>query len=35
LMLVVELGFRLRQASPGVEAERQSLVESARRQMPK
>jgi hypothetical protein len=30
LMLVVELGFRLRQASPGVDAERQSLVESAR-----
>src|SRR5580698_7634861 len=30
LMLVVELGFRLRQASPGVDGERQSLVESAR-----
>jgi hypothetical protein len=30
LMLVVELGFRLRRASPGVDGERQSLVESAR-----
>ena len=29
-MLVVELGFRLRRASPGVELELQSVVESAR-----
>ncbi len=30
LMLAVELGWRLRQALPGLDAERQSLVESAR-----
>ncbi len=30
LMLVVELGFRLRRASHGVDAELQSVVESAR-----
>ena len=30
LMLIVEFGFRLRQASPGINGERQSLVESAR-----
>jgi len=33
LMLVVELGFRLRQTSPGVDGERQSLVESARAEL--
>ena len=32
-MLVVELGFRLRQTSPGVDGERQSLVESARAEL--
>jgi hypothetical protein len=30
LMLVVEFGFRLRRASPGVDADLQSVVESAR-----
>jgi hypothetical protein len=30
LILVVELGFRLRQASPNIDEERQSLIESAR-----
>ena len=30
LMLIVEVGVRFRQASPGVNSERQSLVESAR-----
>jgi len=29
LILVVELGFRLRQVSANVDAERQSLIESA------
>ena len=33
LMLVVELGFRLRQASSGINGERQSLVESARSEL--
>ena len=33
LMLIVEFGFRLRQASPGVDGERQSLVESARAEL--
>jgi hypothetical protein len=33
LMLVVELGFRIRQASRGVDGERQSLVESARAEL--
>ena len=30
LMFIVEFGFRLRRASPGINGERQSLVESAR-----
>jgi hypothetical protein len=33
LMLIVEFGFRLRQASPGINGERQSLVESARAEL--
>jgi hypothetical protein len=30
LILVVELGFRVRQVSPNIDEERQSLIESAR-----
>src|SRR5579863_5410958 len=33
LMLIVELGFRLRRASAGIDGERQSLVESARAEL--
>ena len=33
LMLIVEVGFRLRQASPALDSERQSLVESARAEL--
>ena len=33
LLLVVELGFRLRRASSGINGERQSLVESARSEL--
>ena len=33
LILVVELGFRLRQASPNIDEERQSLIESARAEL--
>jgi len=33
LMLIVEFGFRLRRASPGINGERQSLVESARAEL--
>lgn len=33
LMLIVELGFRLRMASSGIDGERQSLVESARAEL--
>jgi hypothetical protein len=33
LMLIVEFGFRLRHASPGINGERQSLVESARAEL--
>ena len=33
LILIVELGFRLRQVSTNIDAERQSLIESARDQL--
>jgi len=33
LLLIVEFGFRLRQASPGINGERQSLAESARAEL--
>jgi hypothetical protein len=33
LMLIVQFGFRLRRASPGINGERQSLVDSARAEL--